>query len=89
MSRGASPGASRVATSHSHTDKKKGHKKLRRIAVEPAMNGGYVAEHSYHESGGEYSPPETHAFGSAKDLHEHLQKHIPMVQDDEAAEGEA
>jgi hypothetical protein len=82
MARGFTPGAVAMQMPKTAERRRKASamRTLRRISIEPAMNGGFVAEHSYHAQPGEYQPPETHAFSNARALHRHLQRHIPVQQ---------
>lgn len=47
-------------------------KRLKKIHVDQAENGGYVVKHHFHPEHGGTPAPETHAFASYDDAHAHL-----------------
>lgn len=58
----------------------KAEKSLRSIQVARATNGGFTAEHSFNNSGPEYTPPEEYVFGpkDGKKLMAHLSEHLGL-----------
>lgn len=53
-------------------------KKLDRLEVKPAKNGGHVVEHHFDNSGSGvfYHRPDVHAFGSGPEVIHHLMDHL-------------
>lgn len=68
--------------SASHEDHKPKRKKVHRVAIARAKNGGHTVEHTYHSNGGGYEPPVTHVFGKqdGAKLVQHLRRHL-LIQD--------
>lgn len=71
-------GGHRVSASNEERKPKK--KKLHRVSIERAKNGGHTVEHSYRNGSGlgDYEAPVTHVF-SRKDggeLIQHLKRHL-------------
>jgi len=67
--------------SASHEDRRPKRKKLRRLSVQRAKNGGHTVEHEYHSNGNGYEPPTTHVFGrgDGDGLLKHLRTHLGIV----------
>lgn len=72
-------GGHKVSASHEERKSKK--KKLRRLSVQRAKNGGHTVEHEYHSNGNGYEPPTTHVFGrgDGAGLLAHLRRHLGIV----------
>jgi hypothetical protein len=72
---------------------KRASKKLRRISIESAKNGGHTVEHHFDHSDGPYREPEQHVFGKGE--HEAMLAHVanalklPEPKDGEGDEGGA
>lgn len=49
-------------------------KKLRRVTIEAAKNGGHTVEHHFDHSDGPYREPEQHVFGKGE--HEKMLAHV-------------
>jgi len=89
-------GGHRVSVDHGERKSKK--KKLRRLSVQRAKNGGHTVEHEYHSNGNGFEAPTQHVFGKSDgaSLMQHLRRHLlindgPAVVDeasDDAAEEE-
>lgn len=61
--------------------KGKGKKRIRRMEIEPAQNGGYVVKHVHHPSEDPMQPgpgheDETYAIGDDQGLHDHIDHHF-------------
>jgi hypothetical protein len=53
---------------------KQASKKIRRVSIEPAKNGGHTVEHHFEHTDGPYREPEQHVFG--KGQHEKMLAHV-------------
>lgn|SRR5262245_58948884 len=80
-------GATKVTASHEERRPKR--KKLRRLSVQRAKNGGHTVEHDYHSNGDGYEPPTTHVFGKGEGsaLIQHLRRHLGIVDGHAGAAG--
>jgi len=59
------------------TSDRKAAKKLDRITIKPAKNGGHSVEHHYQQNGmGAYHEPDVYAFGSGPETIAHLNDHL-------------
>lgn len=70
--------------------KGKGKKRLRRMEIEPAQNGGYVVKHVHHPSEDPMQPgpgheDETYALGDNQALHDHIDQHLGAGEEQEPA----
>jgi hypothetical protein len=81
--------------SRSNHKSKSAPKKLREITLSHAENGGYIAEHRFHNNEGPYHDPETHVFGKGEGkkliahLHQHLGVSAEVKGDKDSAAGAA
>lgn len=72
---------------------KRTEKKLRRVSIEAAKNGGHTVEHHFEHTDGPYREPEQHVFGKGE--HEKMLAHVanalklPEPKEGEDGEGAA
>lgn len=83
-------GGHKVSASNEERKSKK--KKLHRLSIERAKNGGHTVEHSYRNNGlgaHEYEPPVTHVFSKkdGSELIQHLKRHLGIMDGQHGAAG--
>ncbi len=66
---------------------KKGKHKVRRVSIEPAVNGGYIGNVDHEQStGGPYMEPQQHALGDRAALQDFIDSHFGKHQPKEEKE---
>lgn len=77
--------------SASREERRPKRKKLHRVSIERAKNGGHTVEHSYRHGSalGDYEGPVTHVFSKkdGSELIQHLKRHLGIMDGQHGAAG--